>query len=54
MVGYQFLEHLAVEGSYGKTGAARGNATFAVPGVGNVDGDIAIEFSGLTIRLVGV
>jgi hypothetical protein len=45
MVGYQFMEHLSVEGGYGKTGTIR-----SVIG----DLDVATEFKMLTIRLLGV
>lgn len=45
MVGYQFMEHLTVEGGYGKTGTIRGS-------VGNVD--VNTEIKALTIRLLGV
>jgi hypothetical protein len=45
MVGYQFMEHLTVEGGYGKTGTIRSL-------VGNVD--VQTELKMLTIRLLGV
>lgn len=45
MVGYQFMEHLTVEGGYGSTGTIRG-------AVGNLD--VSTELKMLTIRLLGV
>jgi hypothetical protein len=45
MVGYQFMEHLSVEGGYGKTGTIRST-------LGNVD--VQTDLQGLTIRLLGV
>jgi hypothetical protein len=53
MVGYQFLEHLAVEGGYGETGTIRGRGT-AFSFTGPVPIDISLEFKILTIRLLGV
>jgi opacity protein-like surface antigen len=47
MVGYQFMEHLGVEGGYGKTGTIRD--TTSNPGL-----DISLDFRMLTIRLLGV
>jgi OOP family OmpA-OmpF porin len=56
MVGYQFMEHLTVEGGYGKTGTIRDSATliFSGPGGGSFPLDFSSEFSILTIRLLGV
>ena len=52
MVGYQFMEHLTVEGGYGKTGTIRDTATFlGRPGGGTFQLDFSAEFSILTIRL---
>jgi hypothetical protein len=55
MINYQFMEHLAVEGTFGQTSTIRD--TFTVPAfpVGTVD----LEFSAqleriLTVRLLGV
>jgi hypothetical protein len=45
MVGYQFMEHLTVEGGYGKTGTIRST-------LGNVD--VQTDLKMLTIRLLGV
>jgi hypothetical protein len=50
MVGYQFMEHLTVEGGYGKTGTIRDtNSVLFSPPV-SFRGDIRI----LTLRLLGV
>lgn len=49
MVGYQFLEHMAVEGALGKTSALRDTVVFGSDTI-----DFATEFSMLTIRLLGV
>lgn len=54
MVGYQFTEHLAVEGGWGKTEDITGSATFDVPPVGPVTFNLSTEFEILTVRLVGV
>lgn len=56
MVGYQFMEHMAVEGSYGKTNTIRDTVTFAGPTPGQQD---EVEFVSeleriLTIRILGV
>lgn len=54
MVGYQFMEHLAVEGGYGKTGTIRDTATVNLfPGT-SVDIAFRSEIKMLTIRLLGV
>ncbi len=55
MINYMFMEHLGVEGSYGKTSTIRDSATFlssAPPG--SVEVGFESEISMLTIRLVGV
>lgn len=56
MVGYQFLEHLSVEGAYGESKSIRDTQTFAGPFPGLQD-EVAYE-TGLdrilTIRLLGV
>lgn len=54
MVGYQFGEHLAVEGGLGKTGVLRQTDTIVDPMVGPVTIDQSTEFSSLMIRLLGV
>jgi OmpA-OmpF porin, OOP family len=54
MVGYQFMEHLAVEGGYGKTSTIRDTTTFGLVGGGTVDVALRSKFSFLTIRLLGV
>jgi hypothetical protein len=55
MVGYQFMEHLGVEGGYGKTGTIRDTATVsAFPSPGTVNLNISYEFRMLTVRLLGV
>jgi hypothetical protein len=54
MVGYQFMEHLTVEGGYGKTGTIRDTETFDVPGFGIFDIGFSSEFTILTVRLLGV
>jgi hypothetical protein len=54
MVGYQFMEHLTVEGGYGKTGTIRDTATVNTFPSGTVDLNVSYEFSMLTIRLLGV
>ena len=51
LINYQFLEHLAVEGGYGKSGSLRDSATF-LPGP--VDVTIRTDFKMLTVRLLGV
>ena len=56
MVGYQFMEHLAVEGAYGKSGTIRDARTFAgfAPGTqDDVEYETELERI-LTIRLLGV
>ena len=56
MVGYQFMEHLTVEGGYGKTGTIRDSALLTIPGPGGgtFPLNFSAEFSILTIRLLGV
>jgi hypothetical protein len=57
MVGYQFMEHLTVEGGYGETGTIRDSASllFNTPGGPQVIPlDFVSEFKILTIRLLGV
>jgi predicted porin len=54
MVGYQFMEHLTVEGGYGKTGTIRDTVTIGVFPSGTVDLSFSGEFQILTIRLLGV
>ena len=59
MVGYQLLEHMAVEGGLGKTSAIRDTATLTfvpAPGAPPVTEtlDISTEFSSLMIRMLGV
>ena len=56
MVGYQFMEHLAVEGAYGQSSTIRDTQTFGGPLPGQQD---QVEFVTelermLTIRLLGV
>jgi opacity protein-like surface antigen len=53
MVGYQFSEHLAVEGGYGKTSTLAGTAVSATP-IGSVDLAFTNEFKSLIVRLLGV
>jgi opacity protein-like surface antigen len=54
MVGYQFMEYLAVEGGYGKTGSIRDTVTLPDFPTGTFDLNARYELSMLTIRLVGV
>ena len=54
MVGYQFMEHLSVEGGYGKSGTIRDRITLPTFPSGTVDLDVGYEFTMLTIRLLGV
>jgi hypothetical protein len=54
LVGYQFLEHLAVEGGYGQTRTIRGSATVAFPGSPPFTLTSAYQFKSLTVRLLGV
>ena len=54
MVGYQFMEHLGVEGGYGETGTIRDTATLPVFPAGTVDLTFGYEFKILTVRLLGV
>lgn len=49
MVGYQFMEHLTVEGALGKTSAIRDTVVLGPDTI-----EFATEFSMLTIRLLGV
>jgi hypothetical protein len=53
MVGYQFMEHLGVEGGYGKTSTIRDTATFDFGGT-PLDVSFRSKFSMLTVRLLGV
>jgi hypothetical protein len=53
MVGYQFSDHLGVEGGWGKTGTIRDTVTFSGGGGPSTLG-FASEFQILTIRLLGV
>lgn len=55
MVGYQFMEHLTVEGGYGETGTIRGTVVVQDPFFGQTHNiNISSEFKILTIRLLGV
>jgi opacity protein-like surface antigen len=55
MISYMFMEHLGVEGSYGKTSTIRDSFTFLTTGPpGSVEVGFESEISMLTIRLVGV
>jgi hypothetical protein len=54
MVGYQFMEHLSVEGGYGKTGTIRDTATVQTFPSGTANLRISYDFRMLTIRLLGV
>ncbi len=57
MVGYQFMEHLGVEGGYGKTGTIRDSASlnaFGPSGPSTVPLDFRSEFKILTVRLLGI
>jgi OOP family OmpA-OmpF porin len=54
MVGYQFMEHLGVEGGYGETGTIRDTAQVPLFGGGAIDVDFRSEFKILTIRLLGI
>lgn len=54
MVGYQFMEHLSVEGGYGKTGTIRDTTTVPDFPTGTFDLSARYEFKMLTIRLLGV
>lgn len=55
MINYMFMEHLGVEGSYGKTSTIRDSFTFLTTGPpGSVELGFESEISMLTIRLVGV
>lgn len=54
LVGYQFLEHLGVEGGYGQTRTIRGTATVLFPGSPPFSLDAAYQFKGLSLRLLGV
>lgn len=55
MVGYQFMEHLAVEGSYGETSTIRDTATLPAP---FPPGSVEVGFESevgkmLTVRILG-
>jgi hypothetical protein len=52
MVGYQLLEHLAVEGGLGKTGVLEQTATITGPPAGTIT--LSTEFQSLMIRMLGV
>jgi hypothetical protein len=54
MVGYQFMEHLSVEGGYGQTGTIRESLAIPVFPSGTVDLNVEAEFQILTVRLLGV
>ena len=55
MVGYQFLEHLAVEGAYGKSSTIRNTQSLQVFSPDFEDVEFVTELERiLTIRLVGV
>lgn len=54
MVGYQLLEHLAVEGGLGKTSAIRRTDTIVDPFLGPVTINQSTEFQSLMIRMLGV
>jgi hypothetical protein len=57
MVGYQFMEHLTVEGGYGETGTIRDTASLLIGtpvGPQVIPLEFASEFKILTIRLLGV
>lgn len=53
MVGYQFMEHMGVEGAYGKTSTIRDTATFDFGG-SPIDVDFRSRFKFLTVRLLGI
>jgi len=52
MVGYQFNEHMAVEGAWGKTSTIEDTQTFPGPGGGTIN--FRSEFKILTVRMLGV
>lgn len=54
MVGYQFMEHLAVEGGWGETKTIRDSATLVFPSGDAVDLTLTSEFKILTLRILGV
>ena len=54
MVGYRFMEHLAVEGGYGETGTIRDTGELPLFGGGTVPLEFNSDFKILTIRLLGV
>lgn len=55
MVGYQFMEHLGVEGGYGRTGTIRDSQTVVpFPGATPIELGFAGDFKIFTIRLLGV
>jgi hypothetical protein len=57
MIGYQFMEHLGVEGGYGETGTIRDTAqvtVFGPSGFQSVPLTFSSEFKILTIRLLGI
>lgn len=54
MAGYQFSDHLAFEGGWGKTGTIRDSISFvSIPGA-PTNLDFASEFEILTVRVLGV
>lgn len=53
MVGYQFMEHLTVEGGWGQTGDIEDSVTVFNAG-GAIPANFHSEFEILTIRLLGV
>lgn len=52
--GYEFNDHFAVEGSWGKTGSVRGAVTQSFPGVGTVTLNVIEKYETYTLRAVGV
>jgi predicted porin len=54
MVGYQFMEHLTVEGGWGQTGDIKDSVTFDSVFGPPLLADFNSEFEILTIRLLGV
>ncbi len=55
MVGYMFMEHLGVEGSYGEASTIRDSATLTQPLLPTVEAGFETEISKmLTVRLLGM
>ena len=54
MVGYQFMEHMGVEGGYGETGTIRDTLTLPTLPSGTIDVAFRSEFKILTIRILGI